>query len=178
MPETNRAVQQDVEDLSPAEYFALHRRCSESLADYKIEHLAAHLALSAWDPHIYKKVHQRICDQLDMAEPATIDYLANNMHKLAENFYYMPGTYDIFFDIAVFFHNLNRYDDAIYHYEQSANIFNPQYGLLYNLGLCYHNVGEKEKALATFKRAYEQDPDAPEAREWVEYLEAEGSEED
>jgi len=93
------------------------------------------------------------------------------MHKLAENYYYMPKSDCILFEIAVFFHAIKRYSDALNYYLQAQQFVGEQFGLYYNLALCQHNLGKISEALENFKHALLIDPTSKESQEWITYIE-------
>lgn len=171
LPETRRAVQQYVEGFSPADYFTLHRRMSDSFSECSLDVLAAHLNLTNWDPHIYLKMASRITSLVEEADNDTINFLAKNMPKLAANFYYMPKSDCVLFEIAVFFHAIKRYQEAVTYYHEARKYVGQQFGLFYNLGLCEHNLGMHESALQNFHEAKKIDPSSKETEEWINYLE-------
>lgn len=173
LPRTRRAMEEFVEGFSPADYFTLHRRISDSFQDCDLDTLASHLQLTRWDPHMYLKLKNRIISLVNEAEPETLGFIASNMPKLAANFYHLPKTECVLFEIGVYFHALKQYQEALDYYLQSEPFVGEQFSLRYNIALCMHQLGKNEEALENFKRARELNPDSKEATEWVTYLETE-----
>jgi len=171
LPQTKLALQKYVEGVSAADYFTLHRRVSDSFQDYNLETIAAHMNFTGWDPHIYLKLASRVTSLVEESDLDTINFLASNMHKLAENYYYMPKSDCILFEIAVFFHAIKRYSDALNYYLQAQQFVGEQFGLYYNLALCQHNLGKISEALENFKHALLIDPTSKESQEWITYIE-------
>jgi tetratricopeptide (TPR) repeat protein len=171
MPETSLAIQQYIEGVSPADYFTLHRRVSDHFQDYNLETIAAHMSFTGWDPHIYAKLASRVVSLVEAGDSDTVNFLASNMHKIAANFYYMPKSDCILFEIAVFFHALKRFSEALPYYQQAQKYVGEQFGLYYNMALCQHHSDLQPEALATFKHALELDPESKETQEWIAYIE-------
>jgi hypothetical protein len=171
MPSTTVALQQSVETFSPADYFVLHRRISDTFPECDLNTLASHMALTGWDPHMYNRISSRICALLDEGEITTIEFLASNMPKLMANFYYMPKADNLAFEIGIFFHTIKNYQKALEYYQLAAPLAGEQFGITYNIALCQYYVGEQQAALAGFKRSLEFNPDSKEAKEWVEFME-------
>lgn len=174
LPETTYATNILVEGISPADYFILHRRMSDSFQECSLDTIASHLAFSGWDPYILHKLNARICNQnqVDEADPATIEYLAAKMPKFEENFYAMPKSDNTLFEIAVFYHMAKLYDKAAEYYKKSEPYCTDgKFGLFYNLALCLFHRGEHQEALANFKKAHELEPDSKEVSEWISHLE-------
>ncbi|MBS0350574.1 MAG: hypothetical protein JSR33_05190 [Proteobacteria bacterium] len=175
-PEFSFSLYEHIERLSPSDYFILHRNISENFQHCILNTLAAHLAFTDWDPHIYQKLSKQICEQITSAESVTVEYLTSHMPNLAENFYYLPKSYDVMFDIGILFHTLRRYGDAAKYYKLSEHYFGEQFGLAYNIGLCLYNVGEMQEALTYFHKAGKLDPKSKETKEWISFIEKERAE--
>ncbi|MBA2650146.1 MAG: hypothetical protein H0U75_11265 [Legionella sp.] len=171
LPQMRLAIDETIDGLSPGDYFILHTRISESFQDCSLPVLAAHMQLTHWDPHMYLKLTNHIISKIEKEDAETIQFLAHNMPKLAENYYYMPQTQCILFDIGIFFHAIKHYQEAANYYEQSKPYIGEQFNLYYNLALCQHHLENNTTALENFKKALEINKDAQEAQQWISYLE-------
>lgn len=172
LPETRVAVNELVEGFSPSDYFTLHRRISDSFNECNLETIAAHMHLAGWDPHIYLKLSNRVTSLIAEENDAeTIMFMAHNMAKMAENYYYMPKSECILFEIGVFFHAIKNYEQAMSYYQQALPFVGEQFGLFYNLALCQHHLDHNEAALQSFKKALELDPESKETAEWITHIE-------
>jgi tetratricopeptide (TPR) repeat protein len=165
------AIKENIESFSPADYFTLHRRMSDSFQDCSLDVLAAHLNLSQWDPHIFLKFANHANTLVGEADGDTINFLAANMPKLADNYYYMPKSDCVLFEIAVFYHSIKRYQEALKYYKQAREFVGEQFGLYYNMALCEHNLGLNDDAMKNFIDAKRMDPESKEAVDWIAYLE-------
>lgn len=178
MPETTLAIDEYVEGFSPGDYFIIHRRISDSFQECQLDTIASHMHLAGWDPHIYLKLANRVTSLVSETDSDTIDFMASNMPKMAANYYYMPKSECILFEIGVFFHAIKRYDEALKYYQQALPFVGEQFGLIYNMALCQHQLNDSAGALESFRMALRLDKESKEAQEWVEHLEkllAEGS---
>ena len=171
MPETAFAIQQYVEGVSAADYFTLHRRMSDTFQECSLDTLAAHMNFTGWDPHIYLKLANRVTSLVDEADSDTVNFMASNMHKMAANYYYMPKSECILFEIGVFFHATKRHQEALDYYRQAKQFVGDQFGLYYNMALCEHHLGLLDDALQDFRTAIRIDSSSKEANEWVTFLE-------
>lgn len=171
LPQTRWAVQEYIEGFSPADYFTVHRRVSDSFQECNLDMIASYMQLARWDPHMYLKIKSRVISLVNEAEPDVIEFMSQHMAVLASNFYQMPQVECILFEIAVFFHAIKNYAEALRYYEQSLPYVGEQFSLRYNIALCQQHVGKKQEALANFKRALELNKDSKETVEWISYLE-------
>lgn len=177
-PEFAFSVWENVERLSPGDYFILHRNISENFKICKIDTLASHMAFTDWDPHIYEKLTKQVCEQITRAEKHTIDYFVKHMPNLADNFFYMPRTYDVLFDIGVLLHTLRHFKEAIPYYEQSQHYFGEKFDLVYNIAICKYYSGQVDEALDLFKHSLDFNPDSDRAKKFIEFIENEKREKD
>lgn len=171
-PEMAYTLWENIERLSPGDYFVLHRNIRENVEHCNLNTLTAHMVFTGWDPHIYGKITKRICELAPRGDRTTIEYLTTHMPNLAANFYYMPRQYDVMFDIGILFHTLHRYKEAIPYYEKSRHYFGDKFNLLYNLAICHYHAGEVEEGLAVFKKAQELNPESEETKRFIEYIES------
>lgn len=178
MPRTALTVEQRVEQFSPSDYFTLHRRMSDSFHECNLETIASHMELTGWDPHIYLKLSSRVTSLIDETDAETLEFMATNMPRLAANYYYMPKSECILFEIGVFFHALKNYSKALEYYKQAQSYIGEQFGLFYNMALCEFHVEKLEDSLAHFKTAKTLDPDSKETEEWITYVEKAMAEKD
>jgi tetratricopeptide (TPR) repeat protein len=171
MPETWLSIVEWVERMSPSDYFTLHSRVRDHFSDYDLDTLASHLELAGWDPHIYLKISSKITSLVPEGDSETLEFMAQNMPRLAANYYHMPKTECILFEIGVFFHAIKKYDQALHYYQEAHQYVGDQFGLFYNMALCQHHLTLNEDALASFKKALALDPESKETAEWVTFVE-------
>lgn len=169
-PETERALKEYVEKFSTTDYFNVYRHISETAQTAELDVLASALQLSGWDPHFYARISARVLACIPEADQDTLTYLANNMHKVAENYYFMPKVDCILFEVGVFFHATKQFDKAVHYYMQAESFLGGQFSLYYNMALCLHHQDKNKEALDYFKKAGKLDPESKEAADWTEYL--------
>ncbi len=168
---TAAEIEERVERLSPSDYFTLHSRVRDNFESYDLETLAAHLEFAGWDPHIYLKISPRITSLIAESDVETLQFMAKNMPRLAANYYFMPKTECILFEIGVFFHAIKNFAESLKYYKQAIEFVGEQFGLFYNMALCQHHLQLNADALETFKRALALDPESKETAEWITFIE-------
>jgi tetratricopeptide (TPR) repeat protein len=172
MPRTHTAIKQYIEELSPADYFTLHKRVRDHFAEYDLISLASHLVFSQWDPHIYLKINSQLCKLVGSSNDATtISFLASNVYKLMDNFYAMPGFGNVPFEIGTFFYSMKDYQQALKYYFLSEPFGTEQFQFYYNIGLCQYYLGQINIALGYFRKALKASPQSTQAAEWMRFLE-------
>lgn len=171
MPRTSTAIEKYVEGFSPADYFTVHRRISDSFQECNLDTIAAHMHLAKWDPHIYLKLTARVAALVDEGDKETIEFMSANMPKMAANYYFMPKSECILFEIGVFFHATKNYEQALKYYQLAQPYVGEQFGIYYNMALCEHHLLKHADALEHFKQALKLDPESKETEEWVGHME-------
>lgn len=170
---TQQAIHEHIQGFSPADYFNLHQRMSHSIMDYSLDNIASHLQLTGWDPHVYLKINHRIQALLSNGDPTTLAFMAEQMPTLAANYYHMPQSECILFEIGIFFHTIKRYQEAIQYYQQAETYLGPQFSLFYNMALCQYSLGQLATAQENFNLALNIKPESQEARQWLALLQKE-----
>lgn len=171
MPETRLAVKECIDKYSPTDFFNAYRQMSETVQTSELDAIASFLELSGWDPRVYTRINSRILSLINEADHETVAFLAANMHKLADNYYYMPNVECVLFEVGVFYHAIHQYQTALKYYRQAEAIITSQFGLKYNIALCLHHEGKNHEALINFKEALKLDPNSKEAQDWIAFLE-------
>lgn len=172
LSETQAAIARHFEGVSPADYFVYHRHISDHFNELAADILASHLNFSQWDPYMFHRVSPRILEVLAEAQMSTRQYLADGMKKIEANYYFMPSQHDTMFDIAILFHTLKKYDEALRYYEKSEALFGEQFNIIFNKALCYYYLGETQKSLHLFRQAHAQDKTSEQVQEWIHFLES------
>jgi len=171
-PETSLALDHYIEGFSPGDYFVLHDKICNDNQKLKLEVYAALLSMSGWDPYVFDLVNERMCELLDEeVDTDTLEYLSAHMQKIADNFYMVPEVEDCYCNIALFFHEADKFEEAIPYYIESLKYFGETHVVLYNLGACYHELDDNVKALDFFKRSLDADPSSKDAKDWIKKLE-------
>ncbi len=173
LPDTSIAIETYVEEFSPSDYFNLHRRISDSFNECEIDALSSHLALAEWDPHIFMRLSGRLISLVPEADSDAITFLAHNMPKIADNYYYMPQSDCVLFEIAVYYHAIKHYADALKYYAAAQSYIGDKFGLVYNMALCKHLLKDNQGALECFKHALTLDPESNDTKEWIAFVEKE-----
>ena len=174
LPETAQALDAYIERLGPGDFFNFHDHMKLSKEDGSLKIFLSHMQLCHWDPHVYRIYAPRI-NELMKNNPSSLARagFSEGMSKLAEHFYFIPNCHDTFFDIAIFYHTLLDYKNAIKNYEQSITYFGPQFSSVYNAALCCYLSDDFSGALTQFAQAYEINPESEETKDWINRIKEE-----
>ena len=170
-PETSLALEEYIEGFSPGDYFLLHDQVCLEDKNVKLEVYTALLCMSRWDSYVYNLMSESISKLIHDADSDTLEYLAKNMHKVAKNFYFISGVEDTLFNVGLFFHEAEKYKEALPYYLDSIRIFGEQHSTVFNLAICHYGLGNLRKALSLFQRSLEIDPKQKDVKDWIKTVE-------
>lgn len=166
-------VQESIEGFSPTDYFNFYEHLEKVQEKASLAMLASFLNFSHWDPYIFELVSDRLQELVEKSDTQTIDYLVKYMPAIAANTYQLPGSYDILFDIGLFFYALDDYAQALEYYQRSIEQFGETYESYFNLGLCHYQLDNLIEAKSALEQALVIKPRDKDAREWLKITEKE-----
>lgn len=169
-PSLYDAANNYVNEMSPSHYFLMYRKAISSIDSHDTSSLASTMCFSKWDPHVFKRMIQKLCKEADSADKVSMNYLANNMDKIADNFYFMPGCHDILFDVGLFFYYSKRYNKALHYFKKSEKYFGDKFNLRYNISLTLYYLKEYDKSLESFETALKYDPKSKSVKDWIKHI--------
>jgi tetratricopeptide (TPR) repeat protein len=172
LPALEPSLSRHLQYFSPGDYLNLYRNMQKKLESFNLEDAASFLALSNWDAVVFQRLYERIFEQLDGADMLTINYLLEHLPVVADHFYWLERGQDVLFQIAVIFHTLKRYEQALIYYERSLSYFDGIFGLYFNMGVCHQHLGQNSLACECFEKAHELDPLDKKTCEWLSKLRA------
>jgi tetratricopeptide (TPR) repeat protein len=134
------------------------------------------LQATRWDPMIF---HHYIDSIVEHARENSVQLtemlptLLPAMAEIADNFYYVPGLPDIYYDICVFSQEVGEYRQTLEYYQKSLALFGPSDVKLYNMGVCHYLLGERDLALDNLQAALARNPEYTKAKELIAHIEQE-----
>ena len=164
------AIQQMIRGFSPTDYFIIYEHFIAHYKECSLEVMASYLNLSHWDPYVFDHISDYVCELAEEGDPDVVTFLAKNMHRIADNFYFLPSSEDTLFSIGVFFQNIGEFMNAIAYYEKSLRYFGDCDVVLFNLGICSYSLDQHDKAIYYLQRAHTCNPEAIDAKEWIEVI--------
>jgi len=171
LPQTSLMAEQGITQMSPADYLACYHHIINSVENADLTAIVSYLNLSHWDPYLYQHLSARINAVIDDADYYGKQFLSDHADDIANHFYDLPEAYDVFFELGVLFHALEKFDRALHFYQQSERYFEPEFPVFYNIGLCHYYLDDYPAALALFKKALIKDPASTETLEWIKKVE-------
>ena len=167
LPEFQFALDQMVSEFSPADYFNIYENIESDPDKCKIDTLASALSLSRWDPGLYDDISERISALIDDADGDLINYLKRYLHRVAENYYHMPGSNDTIFEVGTFFQEVSEFETALLYFKLSRQYFPSTWELEFNCGYCEFHLENYDNAIVYLNKALEHTPKSKETKYWL-----------
>ncbi|HBL31065.1 MAG TPA: hypothetical protein DD490_29910 [Acidobacteria bacterium] len=177
LPETRLALAQFLGVFNPGYLYDVVHYFQASKPGARLETLIALLELTLWDPYVVDQFFDVLLASLPYAGSYGIGKLSENLHRVADNFFYLPSAPDTFFQLGVLLQEMQHHDEALRAYEASLSWFGEVAGTLYRMGQCCHALRRVDDAVGWFRRALQQRPDFVEARGWIAQIEEDRREE-
>lgn len=153
LPNTSLAFNQFVQEFSPADYFIIHRYISDTYHTAQLDTLASHMVLTKYDPYMFHRLCERICQLIPEADDITVKHLLKSAKNIANNFFFSPDAADVMYDLGLMFQAAQDYAAAYKYFERSVKIFGQKYNPVYHMAICLQEMGETKKAIKQFKLA-------------------------
>ncbi|ODS24436.1 hypothetical protein AB835_03820 [Candidatus Endobugula sertula] len=170
LPETRQAVDYCLHYSSPTALFNVYAYIRDTIEHCPPDTFVALMMMADWDPHIFNQYVDTLLDKLPECSAVTIQAVITGMPIMADHFYYMPGTIDTLSGIALFFQELQDYEQALLYYRKSLAHYGGADHIHYNMGLCYHYLGDNEQATEQFEQALRSNPTLDCAQQWLHTL--------
>ncbi|WP_298737492.1 SAM-dependent methyltransferase [uncultured Chitinophaga sp.] len=177
MQETALALETSLNSFGHSTINNLFLNASFTANLLNIEAILPFLGAIRWDPRVFNSCRDVIINQIrnGYARTSDIEDLKEKMPVIEEHFYMLPKTPDTFFDIGVFFQEIQHYERALEYYEKSIRHFGEKDITLYNMGLCHYHLNQPAAAVESFSAALQQNPTYIMARGWIAQIAAESA---
>ena len=146
-PETGLAFTENICQISPDDFFVLKRFIQGNAKHLSLEQLLAYMRMSGWDAANFWGCYEAFMQHAATAEGA----LRHEIARMAEsvwNIYYSLGEdRDLAFALGSLLYEIDCYREAITYLQHSCRLYGDDAGTLYNIAMCFYNLGELPQAL-------------------------------
>jgi SAM-dependent MidA family methyltransferase len=122
---TLQTISNFTQGFSPGDFFNLSRLIRQK--NNGLLSILSTLRLSQWDPHIFNGCLEDILKGIDTASYEIKGAFLEGMKEIENNFYYMPGQKDTYFNQGLFCQRIGAYTEAIDYYKKSISYFGEAY---------------------------------------------------
>lgn len=101
---------------------------------------------------------------------SAVQDLYQGLPKIAAKAYFTPGQCCTLANVGFVLQELKYYEQALHYYTLSLANEQKLESVIYNMGLCYTFLNQKQHAIEKFKQTLELNPDYIIARGWIAQL--------
>ncbi|MFT4980163.1 MAG: tetratricopeptide (TPR) repeat protein [Myxococcota bacterium] len=150
--------------FSPSDLTTLYHafRDQESLS---LSAMLSMLRLSRHDPSVYCALYERVLEEAARSAPRVKRELVAALSVVWDNAFPIGGRPDTAFAVGRTLHRIGRHAPALERYQDSLDLTGEHAATCYNMGLCFHLIGQDDRARGMLKRALALDPTFGPARD-------------
>jgi tetratricopeptide (TPR) repeat protein len=162
--ETRRAYQRHVQEFGPDGFFTVSKHARAHIPQMSVDDILAYLRLSHHDSHLLARYLPRLMElAADFDEHNRRD-VAEALEKVWDCYFPLGEELDLANGIAAVLYAMDDYPRALAFFQTSMEIYGPDTATLYNIGACFHRLGEDAAAAAMLRKVLEYDPGNEPAR--------------
>jgi tetratricopeptide (TPR) repeat protein len=174
--ETEQSFSTFLINYNPFSLFSFYGQLEQFIHTYSAGDLLSYFNLTHWDPEVINRCINIIVTTIKELDATSIKPFIEGMRRCADNFYYLPGSTSTLVNVGTFFQEVKDFETALEYYQKSIDYFGKKPSqilnhTLYNMGLCYYHLDQREAALEHFRLANQASP-TPDmvAKGWIYYL--------
>lgn len=131
------------------------------------------MKLSNYDPDTFFNVKEVIIEHLTIVGKNLRQDIYRSLGRIAENYYRLNRDRDLMFEYGRLFFKTREFAKALTFYEQSIKTMGEHNVTMFNIALCYKEMGDKEKSMDYLKRSVKLDPSYDRAKALLIQMHAE-----
>jgi tetratricopeptide (TPR) repeat protein len=151
------AYGQHVVDFGPTDFYASQRAIALN-KEISAEGALTLVKLSNYDPDTFFNIKEVIIEQLTVISKNLRQDVYRALGRIADNYYRLNRDRDLMFEYGRLFFKTREFAKALTFYEQSTKTMGEHNVTMFNIALCYKEMGDKDKAMEYLKRSVKLDP--------------------
>lgn len=153
-PETGIAFSDEVEAFDPLDKQKLTHYFEKNARDFSLEEILLLLKLNNWDPISFQSLFPYLRSQLFTASSALQQQLIQAIDSSYQQFYPLSSRDGEFvLNLAVLLFEMREYHRALSYFEKSIPLAGERATTYTNMGVCYHAIGQDQKAFECFQKS-------------------------
>lgn len=165
-PRTAQAFDDHLESFNPSDLVRMYEAVRDHV-ELDLTTFLSMLRLSRFDPTVYCALYERVLDEAVKASPVAQRTLLAAADTVWQNAFPLPASPDVAFAIGRTYHRLHRYTRALERYRDSLDLCGAHHATLFNMGLCFHHLGQDARARAHFQQSIKQKQSFGPAWDWL-----------
>jgi hypothetical protein len=162
--QTSQAYAQAINGFGPDDFVTLWEGIEPFYETLSLGQLLAFLRLSHWDYKRFWECLPALKKQIESIPEMQKQELHDAIVKVWDSYLPIGEENDLAFQLGTLLLELGFYDDALELLRQSVNLYGAAPGTVYNIGVCYYGLDQREQALEYVNQALELDPEFDDAK--------------
>lgn len=122
--------------FSPADQFTLKKIIEANYSKLSIAEITAYLRFSQYDPKALKRAIPRLMEIENILSPSEIEAIDQVIPQVWNNYYPLGEKDDLAFAIGSFYYEADCYQQAMWFFERSVDLYGPDEGTVANIENC------------------------------------------
>jgi len=151
------------------QWFQAARRAIEEMGAASLDHWLSAATALCFDPYFLEATIRavRAWAQPESLSSRRRERLAEALERIRAEVYWIPGSPDSYFTLAMLYQEMGCFDSALACYRESLAVTGPSADTFFNMGLCERGRGRPKEALGWMARTVDLDPQHVLARGWI-----------
>ncbi|SDN72545.1 Tetratricopeptide repeat-containing protein [Paenibacillus sp. yr247] len=143
---TRLAYRRFVERFGPDDFFSIKEWFDAHLDHMEIHQLLSFWRLGGYDAQIFTQSAKRFSDLLSSCEEEELADIRQGILLMWAGYYPMEVNRDLALDCATLLYQMEMFKDALQFFEQTQNEYKNDVSVLYDMAICYYEIGEEDAA--------------------------------
>lgn len=156
---TRLAYRRFVDRFGPDDFFTMKEWFDQHLDEMELRHILSFWRLSGHDAQLFLQSVNRITNLLPNSSDEEMSDVHNGIHLMWTGYYPMEERNDLALDCGMLLFEMDQFEDALVFFERSRNVSKVDANVLYNMAICYDEVGMEDVTLDYTRRALALEPE-------------------
>ncbi|WNR42117.1 tetratricopeptide repeat protein [Paenibacillus roseipurpureus] len=169
---TQLAYQKYVNQYGPDDFFSLKEVLDTQITSMTMPQILAMWRLSGYDTQFLLPCTKRLIELIPDGKEHEWMALMQGVERMWVHYYPMDGNTDVALACGVLLYQMEMYKEALPYYERTQPKLGQDVSVLYEMAVCYYEVGEDEQAMRFAQSTLVQSPEHEDAQALLQLLQS------
>jgi tetratricopeptide (TPR) repeat protein len=150
---TRLAYRRFVDRFGPDDFFTLKQWFDEHVDHLELRQILSFWRLGDYDAQLFLQSAKRISELIPTSDDEEMDDIQLGMYSMWAGYYPIEDKHDLALTCGMLLFKMDVYENALLFYERSQNLDEADSTVLYNMAICYDELGREELARQFAQRA-------------------------
>ncbi|HEY2491756.1 MAG TPA: SAM-dependent methyltransferase [Paenibacillus sp.] len=156
---TRLAYRRFIDRFGPDDFFSMKEWFDEHLDQMELRQIYSFWRLSGHDTQLFLQSADRMKNLLPMSSDEEMNDIHDGIQWMWSRYYPMDENHDLAIECAMVLFEMDLFEEALLFFERSRNMSKADANVLYNMAICYDEVGIEETAVDYTRRALALEPE-------------------